>query len=228
MKHVPSYFFGQQSGNKDPASTGYLGRAQAQFNLTHGYTDWSNHRNSTFSTNAVARRPDALRRASRRAARIRMITSPPGCASRTTTFVNNVGGFNGIGANMTGYDQPGTFTFGVNSGMMYCLSHDNNYMAGSERPAAHQYMLTRAGVPIVYTDGYNISGGPDYFPKPAYIPFLGQYGQTYITGTLPVRRDFIRGDQYAALVEPELLRVGIPRLQRERRDVRRATRRRSW
>ena len=80
--------------------------------------------------------------------------------------------------------------------MMYCLSHDNNYMAGSERPAAHQYMLTRAGVPIVYTDGYNIAGGPDFFPKPAHIPFLGQYGQTYITGTLPVRRDFMRGDQY--------------------------------
>ncbi|HZJ16482.1 MAG TPA: thrombospondin type 3 repeat-containing protein, partial [Chthoniobacteraceae bacterium] len=76
------------------------------------------------------------------------------------------------------------------------LSHDNNYMAGSERPASHQYMLTRAGVAIVYTDGYNIAGGPDYFPKPAYIPFLGQYGQNYVTGTLPVRRDFIRGDQY--------------------------------
>jgi glycosidase len=38
VKHVPSYFFGQQSGNKDPSSSGYLGRAQAQFNLTHGYT----------------------------------------------------------------------------------------------------------------------------------------------------------------------------------------------
>jgi hypothetical protein len=111
-------------------------------------------------------------------------------------FVNNVGGFSGIGSSMSGYDQPGAFTFGVDSGVMYCLSHDNNYMAGSERPAAHRYMLTRAGVPIVYTDGYNISGGPDYFPKPSYVPFLGQYGQNYVTGTLPLRRDFIRGDQY--------------------------------
>jgi glycosidase len=194
VKHVPSYFFGQQSGNKDPASTGYLGRAQAQFNLTHGYSDWSNHRNSTYATNSV--RDDLMLFGEH-------LGAPPnpndylaaGMRMANDDFTNNVGGFNGIGANMSGYDNPGQFTFGVGGGVMYCLSHDNNYMAGSERPAAHQYMLTRAGVPIVYTDGYNIAGGPDYFPKPAYVPFLGQFGQTYITGTLPVRRDFIRGDQ---------------------------------
>ena len=193
VKHVPSYFFGQQSGTKDPSSAGYLGRAQAQFNLTHGYSDWSNHRNSTYSTNAV--RDDLMLFGEH-------LGAPPnpndylnaGMRIANDTFANGVGG--GIGGNMSGYDSPGAFTFGVDSGVMYCLSHDNNYMAGSERPAAHQYMLTRAGVPIVYTDGYNISTAPDYFPKPAYIPFLGQYGQTYITGTLPVRRDFIRGDQW--------------------------------
>jgi hypothetical protein len=41
---------------------------------------------------------------------------------------------------MSGYDQPGTFTFGVNTGVMYCLSHDNNYMAGSE---AHSFAAAR-------------------------------------------------------------------------------------
>jgi glycosidase len=195
VKHVPSYFFGQQNGNKDPSSAGYLGRAQAQFNLTHGYNDWSNHRNSTFSTNAV--RDDLMLFGEH-------LGAPPnpndyllaGMRIANDDFLNNVGGYNGIGSDMTGYDTPGLYTFGVDNGVMYCLSHDNNYMAGSERPAAHQYMLTRAGVPIVYTDGYNISGGPDYFPKPAYVPFLGQYGQSYIAGSLPVRRDFIRGDQW--------------------------------
>ena len=194
VKHVPSYFFGQQSGNKDASSAGYLGRAQAQFNLTHGYTDFSNHRNSTFSTNAI--RNDLMLFGEH-------LGAPPdpgdylaaGMRIANDDFSNNVGGFGGIGSDMTGYDVPGRFTFGVDAGVMYCLSHDNNHMAGSERQAAHQYMLTRAGVPIVYTDGYNIAGGPDYFPKPSYIPFLGQYGQSYVTGSLRVRRDFIRGDQ---------------------------------
>jgi glycosidase len=194
VKHVPSFFFGQQNGDKDPASVGYLGRAQAQFNLTHGYSDWSNHRNSTFSTTAV--RDDLMLFGEH-------LGAPPdpnsyleaGMRMANDDFLNNVGGFNGIGSSMAGYDQPGRFTFGVNGGMMYCLSHDNNFMAGSERAASHQYMLTRAGVPIVYTDGYNIEGGPSFFPKPSHTPFLGQYGQTYITGTLPARRDFMRGDQ---------------------------------
>ena len=70
-------------------------------------------------------------------------------------------------------------------------------MAGSIRPAVHQYMLTREGLPIIYTDGYNIEGEPSYFPKPSYIPFLGQYGQRWVTGPLKVRRDFVRGQQVA-------------------------------
>ncbi len=196
VKHVPSYFFGLQTGTKDPSSAGYLGNAQAQYNLTHGYTDWTNHRNSNYSTRAV--RDDLLLFGEH-------LGAPPnpndyldaGMRIANDQFANSVGGFSGIGSNMTGYDNPGQFTFGVDNGVMYCLSHDNNYMAGSERATAHQYMLTRAGVPIVYTDGYNIAGPPDYFPKPSNIPFLGQYGLTYVTGSLPVRRDFMRGDQVA-------------------------------
>ncbi|MES2922234.1 MAG: hypothetical protein V4819_11850 [Verrucomicrobiota bacterium] len=194
VKHVPSGFFGQQNGAKDSASNGFLGRAQAQFNLTHGYGDWTNHRNSTFSTDAA--RDDLMLFGEH-------LGAPPdpndylaaGTRIANDNFLNYVGGYSGIGSSMAGYDSPGAFTLGVDNGVMYCLSHDNNYMAGSERPAAHQYMLTREGVPIVYTDGYNISGGPSYFTKPSYIPFLGQYGQKYVTGTLAVRQEFVRGDQ---------------------------------
>ncbi|WP_193213759.1 alpha-amylase family glycosyl hydrolase [Luteolibacter marinus] len=193
VKHVPSYFFGLQGGDKDPSSAGYLGGAQAQFNLSRGFADWSNHRNSCYSTNAP--RDDLMLYGEH-------LGAPPnpadylaaGMRVANDDFLNNVGGFAGIGSTMANYDEPGKFTFGVNGGMMYCLSHDNNYMAGSERPAAHQYMLTRAGLPIVYTDGYNHSA--DHFPKQAHIPFLGQYGQQYVTGSLRVRRDFIRGDQW--------------------------------
>jgi hypothetical protein len=195
VKHVPSYFFGDQSsGNKDSSNAGFLGAAQEQFNISRGFTDWTNHRDTNFSN---APRNDLLFYGEH-------LGAPPnpndyvaaGMRIANDDFVNRVGGFSGIGGNLTDFDVPGAFTFGVNQGMMYCLSHDNNYMAGSERPAAHAYMLTRAGIPIVYTDGYNISGAPDYFPKPAYIPFLGQYGQNYITAALPVRQDFARGNQF--------------------------------
>ncbi len=194
VKHVPNYFFGLMSGaNKDRSNAGFLGQAQEQFNVTRGFTDWDHHRDTSFDQTLA--RNDLLMFGEH-------LGAPPnpdayinaGMRIANDDFANGVG--NGIGGNLSGYDTPGAFTKGVNNGMMYTLSHDNNYMAGSERPAAHQYMLMRAGLPIIYTDGYNISGGPDYFPKPSYLPFLGQYGQTYITGALRVRRDFVRGGQF--------------------------------
>lgn len=195
VKHVPSSFFGKQSGaDRDRVDWGYTGQIQVQYNLTHGCSDWTNHRDTNF--NAALGRDDALLFGEH-------LGSPPaqsgyidaGMRLASDDFLNQVGGFNGIGSSLAGYDNPGHLTFGVDTGMMYCLSHDNNYLSGSERPAAHAYMLLRAGLPIVYTDGYNISGGPDYFPKPSNTPFLGQYGQNYVTGSLRVRRDFIRGSQ---------------------------------
>jgi glycosidase len=194
VKHVPNYFFGQMSGGtKDRSNAGFLGQAQEQFNVTRGFTDWDNHRDTSFDQTLA--RNDLVMFGEH-------LGAPPnpddyinaGMRIANDDFANGVG--NGIGGSLSGYDNPGSFTKGVNAGMMYTLSHDNNYMAGSERPAAHQYMLMRAGLPIIYTDGYNISGGPDYFPKPSYVPFLGQYGQTYITGALRVRRDFVRGGQF--------------------------------
>ena len=203
VKHVPSYFFGKQSGSdRDRSNWGYCGQIQEQFNITHGYSDWSNHRDTNFDL--TLGRDDAVMWGEH-------LGAPPnpgpyvdaGMKIANDDFLNNTGGFAGIGSTLAGYDQPGRFTFGVNAGMMYCLSHDNNYMAGSERPAAHQYMLLRAGLPIVYTDGYNVQGGPDFFPKPAYIPFLGQYGQTWVTGPLRVRRDFVRGQQIGRWSTPD-------------------------
>ena len=48
VKHVPDYFFGQQSGsNKDSSNAGYLGGIQSQFNRTRGFID-TNHRDSVF------------------------------------------------------------------------------------------------------------------------------------------------------------------------------------
>ena len=198
VKHVPDYFFGEQNAeNKDRSGAGYNGQAQLQFNLTRGHTDWGNHRDSVF-TNTLSR-DDLLLFGEH-------LGEPPGFDGylaagmriANDNFLNTVGGFNGIGGNLTGYDQPNHGTFGnTTQNAAYPLSHDNNFMAGSDRPAAFQYLLTREGLPIVYTDGYNEEGAPSYFPKPAEIPFLGQFGQSWVNGPVAVRRDFVRGSQIA-------------------------------
>ncbi len=196
VKHVPDYFFGEQNAaDKDRSGAGYNGQAQVQFNLTRGHTDWGNHRDSVF-TNTLSR-DDLLLYGEH-------LGSPPspdgylaaGMRIANDDFLNQVGGFNGIGGSLANYDQPNYGTFGTTvTNAAYPLSHDNNYMSEQDRPAAFQYLLTREGLPIVYTDGYNEDGAPSYFPKPARIPFLGQYNQSWVTGPLAVRRDFVRGSQ---------------------------------
>ncbi|MCH2061045.1 MAG: alpha-amylase family glycosyl hydrolase [Verrucomicrobiales bacterium] len=195
VKHVPDYFFGKlDGGDKDYSNWGYNGQIQEQFNISRGHTDWGNHRDSVF-LNTLAR-DDALLFGEH-------LGTPPawppylnsGMRVANEDFLNSIGSFNGIGHSLSDYDQPGRGTIGTTIGVSYALSHDNNHMAGAIRPAIHQYMLTREGLPIIYTDGYNIEGPPSYFPKPSYIPFLGQYGHRWVTGPLKVRRDFVRGHQ---------------------------------
>ncbi|NCA82086.1 MAG: hypothetical protein EOM72_05010 [Opitutae bacterium] len=192
VKHVPAYFFGKMDSPKDGANWGYGGQAQEQFNITRGYSDWDNHRDTVFDN--VQARDDALLYGEH-------LGDPPwkmhyvdaGMRIANDDFLNAVKG--NIGANLAGMDQPNYAVITPGQSMHYVMSHDNNYLWGGDREQAHAILLAREGLPIVYTDGYNQSGSPDWFPKPAEIPFLGQWGQAYIPNLLDIRRHFGWGYQ---------------------------------
>ncbi len=196
VKHVPDYFFGKQSGaDKDYSDWGYCGQIQAQFNITHGYSDWNNHRDSSFNTEQG--RDDAMMFGEH-------LGAPPGqqpyldAGMRVSTdnFLNAIK--EQLGSGLWGLDQAGYASFGgVGGGVIYCMSHDNNYIWSGHLKLAHATLLTRAGLPIVYTDGFHHAGAPDYFPKPSYVPFLGEFGQSYLLNQLYLNQQFARGDQIA-------------------------------
>jgi hypothetical protein len=51
VKHTPADFFGATFGaDKDSSDYGYSGQIQLQFNLTRGFSDWDNPRDSVFNT----------------------------------------------------------------------------------------------------------------------------------------------------------------------------------
>ncbi|MBP5787752.1 MAG: hypothetical protein J6Y19_08065, partial [Kiritimatiellae bacterium] len=53
VKHVPYDFFGASYGNdKNSSKYGYLGQAQWQFNMTRGFNDWEDQRDSVFNIDA--------------------------------------------------------------------------------------------------------------------------------------------------------------------------------
>ena len=193
VKHVPYYFFGQTSGDdKNYSDAGYCGQIQKQFNFTHGYLDWGNHRDSVFDPEVT--RNDAMLFGEH-------LGEPPskgnyvdaGMRLADDVFLNSIKG--NIGNSLAYMDESnyGVTTHGQR--VLYVMSHDNNYLWGGDREQAFAIMLSREGLPIVYTDGYNQSGSPDWFPKPAEVPFLGQWDSHYLPNLLDINRHFGWGYQ---------------------------------
>jgi len=198
VKHAPDYFFGKMDEPKDASNWGYNGQIQEQFNITHGYSDWSNHRDSLFNTDQG--RDDAMLFGEH-------LGAPPGqggyvAAGMRMADNGMLDGLPGAVAgwgSLAGNDQPGIYTYGVNEAVMFIGSHDFNFMSTYDRPSANALLFTRAGLPIVYTDGYNETQYPDsagkFFPQHGDNAFLGQYGDQNLVNLLYINQLFARGEQ---------------------------------
>ena len=203
VKHVPFYFFGQTYGDKDPSNWGYNGQIQEQFNVTHGFSDWSNHRNSVFDTDTG--RDDAMLFGEHLGSQWNWAAKEQAYIDTGLRIANNdlyndlkyaAAGF----GNLSGQDQPGHGTMGVGVAVMYTGSHDFNYIDGYDRPTCHALILTRAGLPIIYTDGYNKStffDGSKYFPQHGNNAILGEYNDAHLPNLLYINQLFARGEQLA-------------------------------
>ncbi|MFT5470463.1 MAG: glycosidase, partial [Verrucomicrobiales bacterium] len=216
VKHVPDYFFGQLSGaNKDRSGAGYNGGSQTQFNLTRGFSDWSNHRDSVFSTEIP--RDDAMLFGEH-------LGQPPGFGGYIDSGMrlvdndlrskfNNVLGnqFNGL----NGLENEGSGGFASAVAVTHAQSHDNDFAA--MRELQHAMYFTRAGLPLVYTDGnfqaetLSQSGGA--FPRHANTNFLGQFGDPRLPNLMQIHQAFARGFQVGVWSDADLVAY-------ERRDER--------
>jgi glycosidase len=193
VKHTPSYFFGQQSGtDRDQSFAGYVGNAQLQFNLTHGFTD-SNQRNSNFDTEMT--RNDALVFGEH-------LGEPPGFSEYVDAgmrlldnplrnHLNNVLG--NPGASLSGLDQRDAGGFSAAVRVMHAQSHDNDFAA--HRELQNAYYFLREGVPLIYSDGYmeSPSGGGEPFPRHANAPYLGQFGDRKMPDLAWLHHQLARG-----------------------------------
>ena len=191
VKHVPSYFFGLQSGaNKDQDTSGYAGQAQLQFNLTHGYSD-SNQRNANFDSELT--RNDALIFGEH-------LGEPPGFGEYSDAGMrlldnplrNNLNNILGNpGASLAGYEQRDAGGFSAGVRVMHAQSHDNDFAARRELQNAYYFM--REGIPLLYSDAYNEASGNPPFPRHANAPFLGQFNDNKMPDLAWLHHQLARG-----------------------------------
>lgn len=198
VKHTPADFYGATYGaDKDSSSYGYTGQVQVQFNLSRGFSDWSNHRDSLFNTEQG--RDDAMLFGEH-------LGQPPAYGPYIDAGMRLIdndlrSNFNNLLGNpssgLTGYDAPGFGGFPASVSVPHAQSHDNDF--AGRRELQHAFYFTRAGLPLIYTDGnYHAetlgeSGGA--FPRHANTAFLGQWGDARIPNLLRVHQDFARGWQ---------------------------------
>ncbi len=202
VKHVPDYFFGQQTGvDKDESDAGYVGQAQVAFNRARGFNGDgmdNNHRNSVFDTDAP--RDDAMMFGEH-------LGSPPGFGGyidagmrlKDAPLRDHLNGMLGeswgslAGLEVAGGGSP----FGSGQGVQFAHSHDSDY--AKARELQYAFYMTRAGLPNVYSDGnfqsetLAQSGGA--FPRHANTAFLGQFGDNRLPNLAYIHNHFARGAQ---------------------------------
>lgn len=186
VKHVPDYFYGDQNpATKDASNDGYTGQAQWQFNMTRGFIDWGNHRDSVFNTEQS--RDDLMMFGEH-------LGEPPGFTGYIeagmrlvdeglrSTLNSKIGNPWETLSGLDGAGSGGWFSSGA--GVPYVVSHDNSFSDFSKRPLMYALILTRAGLPNIYTDGnyqsetLGESGGA--FPRHSNTAYLGQFGDNRI------------------------------------------------
>ncbi len=207
VKHVRDDFFGAAGAGADSSSYGYTGQAQEQFNLSRGFSDWSNHRDTVFDTEAP--RDDAMMFGEH-------LGQPPGYdgyINRGQRLVDNDlrSNFNNKLGNpssgLQGFDQSGSGGFPASVAVTHAQSHDSDYAA--RRELQHAFYFTRAGLPLIYTDGnyhaetLSQSGGA--FPRHSNTAFLGQYGDGRLPNLMKLHQNFARGFQKGAWSSADLV-----------------------
>src|ERR1043166_1005931 len=197
VKHVPGYFFGDYGS---ATANGYCGAIQTMFDYVHGYgnnvlgngyVENDDNRNSCYDSEVT--RNDALIFGEH-------LGEPPsyddylgrGMRLLDNPLHNNLNNILGNpGASLAGYENRDSGGFSAPNRVMFAQSHDNGY--SMHRELQNAYYFFREGIPLIYTDGYNQESGDNPFPRVAYAPYLGQFGDNKMPDLAWLHSQLARG-----------------------------------
>ena len=201
VKHVPSGFFGDATATFN----GYCGAIQAMYDYVHGYgtnvvsngyLEGDDSRNSCFDTEAA--RNDALLFGEH-------LGTPPSFGEYITRGMRLLNAplrdhlnsaLNG-NASLAGMEQrdytPYSGAFSPAQSVMFAQSHDASGSYAAHRELQNAYYFMHEGMSLIYSDGYNQSSAPNYFPSVANANYLGQYGDNQMPDIAYLHHQLARG-----------------------------------
>lgn len=222
VKHVPAGFFGANTGantfSDDPSFSGYTGGIQAMYDFTHGYgsnvtgngyLETDGNRNSLFNTEAprndamlfgehVSPVPDFQQYL---AVGMRLCNQPL-YNQFNVAFSGNagLGGMDG-----RDYAPPDEFPCGgtpypcysTARSVMFPQTHDTGSCCPVHQELQDAYYFMHEGLPMIYSDGFNHSGAPDYFPIVSYAAYLGQFGDNKMPEIAYLHNQLARGGTWS-------------------------------
>ena len=205
VKHVPSPFFGDSFASWN----GYCGAIQAMFDYVHGYGtnvigngyfENDDNRNSCFDTEAP--RNDAMIFGEH-------LGMPPTFSEYINTGMrllnaplrDRMNSALGGNASLFGMDQRDyvaySGAFSAAQSVMFAQSHDASGCCATHRELQNAYYFMHEGVPEIYSDNYNQSGPPNYFPNPPYANYLGEFGDNQMPDVCYVHNQLARGGTWS-------------------------------
>jgi len=209
VKHVPSDFFGNHSGQTDDSAfAGYTGAIQAMYDYVHGfgnnvtgngYVETDGNRNSLFNTETA--RNDAMifgehvspvpTFAEYLNAGMRLQNQPL-YSQLNNTFNNgsSVAGMDGRDYFPNYSNCDGSGNFSAAQAVNFPMNQDYGYNANLGLEDA--YLFMREGLPMTYSDGFNhnSSGGT---PVVSYADYLGEFGDNSLPDTMYLHNQLARG-----------------------------------
>ena len=209
VKHVPSAFFGSDAGastfSSETTFSGYTGAIQAMYDYVHGYgtnalgngyNEADGNRNSLFDTESTRNdamifgehlgQPPTFDEYLRRG--MRLLNSP------LRDKMNDALNGNSSLAGLDSRDYSPYFgAFSAAQSVMFAQSHDASGSYAARREMQNAYYLMHEGMAVIYSDGYNYSSAPSYFPSIAYANYLGEYGDNQMPDICYLHNQLARG-----------------------------------
>ena len=201
VKHVPSGFFGDTTATFN----GYCGAIQAMFDCVHGYGT-NVLGNGYYETNDDSRNSCFDPEAPRNDALIfgEHLGTPPSYGEYIThgmrllnsplrDQMNSALG----GGSLAGMEQrdytPYSGAFRAPDSVMFAQSHDASGCCATHRDLQNAYYFMHEGIPEIYSDGWNQSGAPNYFPTSPYANYLGESGDNQMPDICYLHNQLARG-----------------------------------